>query len=104
MRRYKNYLGDIDGLPYVQQYTTPLQETNPRGAKPNKLERNMSIIAGDPLHTMFCWSLQARRAPSWHRAVLRVYGLATTAMHEMSTPTLSRCGAPFEQYKGFIPR
>ena len=32
------------------------------------------------------WSVKTRRAPSWHCRDARVYGHATTAMHDMSTP------------------
>ena len=35
---------------------------------------------------MSAWSMKTRRAPSRHRRDARVYGHATTAMHDLSTP------------------
>ena len=40
------------------------------------------------VHAMSVLAVKTRRAPSRHWRNARVYGLKTTALHEMSTPSL----------------
>ena len=51
---------------------------------------------------MPAWSVKTRRAPSRHCGDARVYGLKTTATHEMSTPSPSPSPSPTSPTKQLV--